>query len=340
MTISMHHLVQAYLKERRDLGFALTIPGSQLQAFARFADASGHRGPLTRQLITSWARDEAKRATPLTWAKRIEAVRPFAKHRARVEPGTCVPDADTFGPSRRRLAPHLFTDQEIVDLLVAAGRLSPKGTLRPATYRTLLGLIAATGLRLSEALRLTCGDVDLDAGMLTVRQTKFAKSRLVPLHPTTVRALKQYLALRQRHIPALQNGPFLVSAKGTGPAQAGGPLGLRSTSQAAGLDGPRRTCRSTHPRSAPYLHLSARTAVARARRRHRQRHGGPVDLRRTRQGLGHLLVLHGRARLDVGRRAPVRTVRGGRRCLGPWPRRPSPCSCSASSPSTSRITVL
>ena len=215
MTISMHHLVQEYLKERRDLGFALTIPGSQLQAFARFADASGHRGPLTRQLITRWARDEAKRATRLTWAKRIETVRPFAKHRARVEPGTYVPDADTFGPSRRRLAPHLYTDQEIVDLLVAAGRLSPKGTLRPATYRTLLGLIAATGLRLSEALRLTCGDVDLDAGMLTVRQTKFAKSRLVPLHPTTVRALKQYLVLRQRHVLALQNGPFLVSAEGT-----------------------------------------------------------------------------------------------------------------------------
>ena len=107
----MHHLVQEYLKERRDLGFALTIPGSQLQAFARFADASGHRGPLTRELITRWARDEAKRATPLTWAKRIEAVRPFAKHRARVEPGTYVPDADTFGPSRRRLAPHLYTDQ-------------------------------------------------------------------------------------------------------------------------------------------------------------------------------------------------------------------------------------
>ena len=215
MTVSMQHLVQEYLKERRDLGFALTIPGSQLQAFARFADASGHRGPLTRELITRWARDEAKRATPLTWAKRIEAVRPFAKHRARVEPGTYVPDADTFGPSRRRLAPHLYTDQEIVDLLVAAGRLSPKGTMRPATYRTLLGLIAATGLRLSEALRLTCGDVDPDGGMLTVRQTKFTKSRLVPLHPTTVRALKQYLALRQRHVLALQNGPFLVSAKGT-----------------------------------------------------------------------------------------------------------------------------
>ena len=214
MTASMQHLVQDYLDERRGLGFALAGPGSQLLAFARFADASGHCGPLTRQLITSWARDEAKRATPLTWARRLEIIRPFAKHRARIEVGTHVPETDTFGRNRRRLAPHLYTDQEIVDLLAAAGRLSPKGALRPVTYRTLFGLIAATGLRVSEALRLQCADVDLDAGMLTVRQTKFAKSRLVPLHPTTVRALKQYLALRQRHLPMVQDGPFLASARG------------------------------------------------------------------------------------------------------------------------------
>ena len=215
MTISMQHLVQEYLDERRGLGFALTIPGTQLLAFARFADGSGHHGPLTQPLITSWARDEAKRATPLTWAGRVMVIRPFAKHRARIEPGTYVPEADTFGRSRRRLAPHLYTDQEIVDLLAAAGRLSPKGMLRPATYRALFGLSAATGLRVSEALRLKCADVDLDSGMLTVRQTKFAKSRLVPLHPTTVRALRQYLALRQRHSPTVKDGPFLVSVKGT-----------------------------------------------------------------------------------------------------------------------------
>jgi integrase len=149
---------------------------------------------LTCQLVTSWARDEAKRATPLTWARRLEVIRPFARHRARIEPGTYVPEANTFGRSRRRLAPHLYTDREIVDLLAAAGRPSPKGTMRSATYRALFGLIAATGLRVSEALRLKCADVDLDAGMLTVRQTKFTKSRLVPLHRTTTRALKHYLA--------------------------------------------------------------------------------------------------------------------------------------------------
>jgi integrase len=215
MTVSMQHLVQEYLDERRDLGFALTIPGAQLLAFARFADASGHCGPLTRQLITSWARDKAKRATPLTWTRRIEVVRPFAKHRARIEPGTHVPSADTFGRNRRRLAPHIYTDREIADLLAAAGRLSPKGTLRPATYRALFGLIAATGLRVSEALRLQCADVDLAAGMVTVRQTKFAKSRLVPLHPTTVGALKQYRVLRRQHLPTVQDAPFLASARGT-----------------------------------------------------------------------------------------------------------------------------
>lgn len=214
MTVSIQNLVQEYLDERRRLGFALTIPGAQLQAFARFADASGHCGPLTRQLIISWARDQARRATPLTWARRLDVIRPFARHRARVEPGTYVPETDTFGRWRRRLAPHLYTDQEIVDLLAAAGRLSPKGTLRPATYRALFGLIAATGLRVSEALRLKCADVDLDARMLTVRQTKFAKSRLVPLHPTTVQALRQYLALRQRHLPTVADGPFLASAIG------------------------------------------------------------------------------------------------------------------------------
>lgn len=87
--------------------------------------------------------------------------------------------------------------------------------MRPATFRALFGLIAETGLRLSEAMRLKCADVDIDAGILTVRQTKLAKSRLVPVHPTTVRAVQQYLTLRRRHLPTAPDGPFLASARGT-----------------------------------------------------------------------------------------------------------------------------
>jgi hypothetical protein len=262
MTVSMQHLVQEYLDERRGLGFALTM------AFARFADAAGHRGPLTRELITNWARDRAKRATPLTWSRRIEVLRPFAKHRARVEPGTYVPDADTFGRGRRRLAPHIYTDREITDLLAAAGRLSPKGTLRPMTYRALFGLIAANGLRLSEALRLQCADVDLDAGVLTgapdqVRQV--AARALAPDDGTSLEAVPDPAAAP----PADGTGRAVPGLQGHRARQAHGPLGLRSAAQAAGLDRPRWACRAAHPRSAPHLRLPPRAAVTRARHRYR-----------------------------------------------------------------------
>ena len=96
-TPSMQSLVQEYLDHRRRLGFALTISGAQLMAFARFADRVGHRGPLTSEIIFAWAQGEATRATPITWARRLEIIRPFAKHRAQAEAGTEVPDTDVFG---------------------------------------------------------------------------------------------------------------------------------------------------------------------------------------------------------------------------------------------------
>jgi integrase len=212
---SMLSLAQAYLDERRRLGFALATPGTQLLNFARFADRTGHCGPLTVQLMMDWAQGEAKRANPATWARRLEILRPFARYRAQVEPGTEVPCADVFNHKRRRPTPHIYTVAEIADLLAAACRLPPVGTLRPLTYETLFGLIAAAGLRLSEALRLHCGDFDGDGGTLTIRQTKFCKSRLVPLHPTTIAAVSQYLSTRQRFIPAEPDAPLFVSPSGT-----------------------------------------------------------------------------------------------------------------------------
>jgi integrase len=206
--------VQDYLEERRRLGFALAIPGTQLMAFARHLDQAGHRGPLTMAAILGWVQGWATRATPFTWARRLDVVRPFARYLARTLPGSAVPERGMFGPSHRRLTPHIYTDAELVDLLEAAGRLSPPGTLRPATYRTFFGLVAATGLRLSEALRLRCAEVDLMGGVLTVRQTKFAKSRLVPLHPTAASELTRYDELRRRHVPVAADAPFFVSAKG------------------------------------------------------------------------------------------------------------------------------
>jgi integrase len=214
-TQSMQSLVQLYLDERRRLGFALEVHGSQLMAFARFADARRHRGALSRQIILDWVQGQARRATPLNWSRRLQNIRPFAKYRAQFDSNTEVPEAACFGRWRRRVAPHIYSDQEIKELLDAASRLSPQGKLRPATYTTLFGLVAATGLRISEALNLRCADVDLAADSITVRQTKFKKSRLLPLHPTVTKALSQYATLRQLWVPWSPEGRFFVRETGT-----------------------------------------------------------------------------------------------------------------------------
>lgn len=206
--------VQRYLDERRRLGFDLRIAGGQLMRFARYADARGHQGPLTLDLQLDWAREHVRRTGPVTWARRVEIVRPFAAYYRQFEPQTEVPDLKIFGRGHRRLAPHIYTEQEICDLLDVAGRLTPQGGLRPATYRTLFGLIAAAGLRLSEALRLRDEDVDLRGATLTVHQTKFNKSRCLPLHPSVLQALTDYRQLRDRVVARSVDKSFFVSPSG------------------------------------------------------------------------------------------------------------------------------
>lgn len=209
---TMQTAVQRYLDERRRLGFELRIAGDRLMHFARFADARGHRGPLTLELQLDWARANSPRA--ITSARRLEIVRPFAMYCQHVEPSTAVPDAMTFGRGHRRLTPHIYTEREIADLLTAAARLARRSGLRPATYQTLFGLIAATGLRLSEALHLRQHDFDGSSGTLTVRQTKFKKSRCLPLHASTVAAVEAYRRRCERTIGSDSERPLFVSASG------------------------------------------------------------------------------------------------------------------------------
>lgn len=207
-------LAEDYLAERRGLGFDLRIPGSQITAFARFVDATGHTGPLTTRITLDWVQGQAKYAKPLSWARRLDILRPFARYLARLDPATEFPQTAIFGRSHRRLAPHIYSEQEICDLLAAARLLAPHGGLRPATYESIFGLIAATGLRLSEALHLRCGDADLDQGVLTVRNTKFRKSRHVPIHPTVVAALNRYMVVRARHSATHPDMPLFPSSSG------------------------------------------------------------------------------------------------------------------------------
>ena len=211
---TIQNAVQRYLDERRQLGFDLRIAAGQLMRFARYADARGLRGPLTLDIQLDWAREHVLRTGSVTWARRLEVVRPFAAYYRQFEPSSVVPDSKTFGPGHRRLTPHIYTEQEICELLDEAGRLAPVGELRPATYQTLFGLIAATGLRISEALHLRDADVDLPEAKLTVRKTKFNKSRCLPIHPSVVHALCDYRNRRDRAVARHPDMAFFVSAQG------------------------------------------------------------------------------------------------------------------------------
>lgn len=223
---TMQTMVRNYVAERRRLGFKLGSPGRALMNFARYIDSLGHRGPLTVEVMSDWARlDKWERHTPVTWARRLKLLRPFTRYLRQFEPRTEVPDEAIFGPIQERLAPHIYSEQEVVDLLAAARTLEPCGGLRAATYETLFGLIASAGLRVSEAVDLLDADVDLKLGMLTVRRSKFAKSRQLPLHPSTVQALLRYRRVRNRHVEVMAETPFFVATRGK---RLGMGLGMRS----------------------------------------------------------------------------------------------------------------
>jgi integrase len=183
--------VEDYLALRRAMGFELRGEGYQLRAFSRFVSEQGEVDMLTIDLLLRWVQGAATPG-PVTAARRVEVLRPFLKYRRQFDPGCPVIPVDHCGPGHRRLSPHIYTEEEVVALLAAASELKPDG-LRPLTYVTLFGLLASTGLRLSEALNLKRTDLNLeDHSSLTIRETKFKKSRLVPIHVSTAKVLSDY----------------------------------------------------------------------------------------------------------------------------------------------------
>jgi integrase len=205
--------VKAYLARRRALGYKLSREGQQLLNFARYVDRTGYRGPLTTCLALRWA-TLPQEADPAYRARRLDIVRVFARHQAVLEPTGEVPPRRVLGPGFRRKTPHLFSARQIRQLLQRSGRLP--GRLQPRTYRTLLGLLACTGLRIAEALALTVKDVDLVRGVLTVRLSKCQHSRQVPLHPSARSALQRYARQRIGLFPQAQT--FFVSERGRSPS--------------------------------------------------------------------------------------------------------------------------
>jgi integrase len=214
MTIpTMADRVGEYLAYRRALGSRLRIEGQLLRSFARYADESGHRGPLSTGIALRWAR-LPEQASRRYQARRLELVRGLAEYLAPREPGTEVPPRGLLGPSRSCRRAFIYSEADIAALIAAARSLAPAGGLRPRTYATLVGLMACTGLRITEALTLEAGDIDLEACVLTVRQTKFHKSRLVPLHPSATDSLREYVEARGRHRPVPRDTTFFVSDAG------------------------------------------------------------------------------------------------------------------------------
>jgi integrase len=214
--IPMQTHAENYLSERRRLGYGLRTTGYSVISFARYIDTLNSQEPLTVEIMADWARqDQGNTGNPSTWARRLKNLRSFCRYLKQFEPRTEVPDDSIFGRIGQRLAPHIYSEQEIIDLLVAAHNLgSFIPGLRGATYETLFGLIASSGLRVSEAVHLLDTDVDLKSGMLTIRQTKFAKSRHVPLHPSTVEVLQQYRSQRNLYIEVTDDTPFFIGTRG------------------------------------------------------------------------------------------------------------------------------
>jgi integrase len=201
-----------YLAHRRSLGFALEASEYVLLDFARFADHRRHRGPLTTSLMLEWATGHERHSARYR-AERLSIVRGFARHRAAVDGKSQVPDMRLLANAHRRGQPHIFTDTQLFDLIAIAARLTPDWALRPHTYATLFGLLASTGLRVSEALALRRPDVDLQSGLLLVRQTKFRKTRWVPVHSTVTRALRKFADRRDRD-PGLRSSPWFFGRCG------------------------------------------------------------------------------------------------------------------------------
>jgi integrase len=208
--IDLRSALERYLSMRKGLGYKYQHQTRRLADFVSFMEKR-EAATITTKLALEWATLPPDRHA--SWALRLSDVRGFARHVANLDPRTEVPPADML-PSLKRAKPYVYSDSEIDALLAAALALPPEDGLRRWTYHTLFGLIAVTGMRLSEAMGLEHGDVDLAAGVLTIRLTKFGKSRLAPLHPTTCRALGAYVDRRTAHLGARCGPTFFVAEQG------------------------------------------------------------------------------------------------------------------------------
>jgi integrase/recombinase XerD len=219
-----------YLAVRRSLGYKLARAEQLLAQFITYLEDAGASTVTAADALT-WATLPA--GTPWWHAQRLSMVRAFAAHLRTIDPATEIPPADLIPARRPRATPYLYSTAEVTALIAAAASL--RSPLRAATYQTLIGLLAVTGMRVGEAIRLDRADFDPSVGVLTIRGSKFGKSRLVPLHPTATAALRGYLRLRDRLHPGPSDPAVFISPAGTRLLYCNVHATWRQLARAAGL---------------------------------------------------------------------------------------------------------
>jgi len=205
----LHQAVDDYLRLRRSLGHQMNEAAYLLPDFAAFLDGRGEQ-TVTVAAALDWVKAREPEVITTSSPRRITAVRGFARYLSGIDPATEVPPMGLVPYRRRRGQIFLYSEADVAAIMAAA-RETIRQPLRAATYYTLVGLLAAAGLRVGEAIKLDRGDIDWAEGVLHIRETKFGKSRLVPLQDSAMAALREYGTLRGRIMPEPEDPSFFVS---------------------------------------------------------------------------------------------------------------------------------
>ena len=254
--------IDRYLALQRSLGYQFHTQATSLRALLAYMRSTHAQGPLSQALALECVM--ASDLTPNGRAIRYAVIRRFAQYHATFDPQTTSFDRRVLPRSRAIPPPRILSDEELGSLMAACERVSTKQPFRGRTLATLVGLLASTGVRSGEAVRLDRTDVNLASGVLQVRKTKFRKDRLVPVHATTLRALRDYARHRNLACPTPKSPAFFISTRGTRLLQGGLYYGFEQACALAGLNAHAAKARRPHD-------LRHRFAVTRLAEWHRQK---------------------------------------------------------------------
>ena len=226
--------VEAYIALRRSLGYSFDKQAANLRELVRYVETEQPDGPLSRRTVLGFI--FSREGTANGRAVRYGVVRRFSEYLAIFDPSAEALDPKALPRSRAIPPPRILSDEELARLMAACGRVSPDYPERGKFLVPLVGLLASTGLRSGEALRLDRGDVELTTGILQIRRTKFRKDRLVPIHTSTLTVMREYARHRDAAFPAREEPAFFISSRGTRLSSAGLGVAFKAATSLADLD--------------------------------------------------------------------------------------------------------